>query len=156
MLTLPASVCGLNPNVTGLVEMLAATVLTTSYQYGESVLVAGLNLGCLELVYAKGSEVTVQIIAERSASPRGTADASATWAQFWAKAIQSGGVSEVTRDVLQVTPGGTLAASERLAIPPLDIACAERIRFGFKYTGGSAPGTVQAFFNAALLPVAAG
>jgi len=128
------------PSGTDAVELLAAAALTTSYVYSNAIKTLGFATMLASLLYVKGSETTAQIIAQYAETTDGTV-AGSTWRTFGVVQTPSaGGVSEVTKHVMQLTPAN-FDASDGLEI---DIAVTGKqlVRFGVKYTGGSSPGTI--------------
>lgn len=79
--------------------------------------------------YTKGDETTLQI------RPEGSPDDGSTWVPLGYQAAQGSGVSELTKDILQIT--GTL----RVATRPMSCKGYKLVRCSLNTTGGTPTGT---------------
>lgn len=140
ILNLPRATGQGYPTGTDAVEILAAAALTTSYVYSNAIRTLGFASLLTSILYVKGSEVTAQVIAQYAETTDGTV-AGSTWRTFGVVQTPSAaGVSEVTKHVMQLTPAN-FDATDSCEID-ITVTGKQMVRFGVKYTGGSAPGTI--------------
>jgi len=120
---------------TTILSLQAADTLTAAYQTSTNTVdVRGFNLIRLHLGYVKGTEATVQVL------PEGYDGAS--WIPLGHKAVQGSGVSELTKDIIQLTPGN-FDASDSIVTPEILVGGLQKVRVKYKCTTpGGAAGTL--------------
>ncbi len=116
----------------------AGTALTNGYvpatDAGNCVRTNGYDLVVFKGPYVEGAEDTVQLICE------GSSDGGTTWYPLCYKDNQASGVSELTQDVMNMTPG-SFTDIPLWSTPPIDCGGWELLRARAKATGASITGT---------------
>lgn len=150
---LPRSTSGGPPVVSDVLAIQAAataTIHATNWVTAtDDALVTGWASIVLHIDYVKGSETTAQV------RVLGSSDNGATWRPVAYKATQSGGVSEVTKDPLSLTPANFTAGGDSFISPPFNVAGLSQVRVQFAGRGGSSAGTLAIGVSGSVLPVAA-
>lgn len=123
------------------VVLIVPTTLTTTPVVTAEVNLIGWEYAHIRLAYVKGSETTARFYVELY---DGT-----NWTVVGLKNSPSSGLSDVTKDVVTLTPAN-YAASDSVLLPPISVLGFQTLRGYIYYNGGVSPGTLGVTVTASI------
>lgn len=120
-----------------------AAVLTTGYTASDSVRCVGWDYSIFRFPYTVGDETSMTVDVQGT-TQGDKDDTSAVWSSLGYKAVQSSGVSELTKDPLKIT-AANYSGADGIYTPPYVVRGLHRVRVRIKATGGTPTGTIGAY-----------